>query len=152
MSMGFWSRLPCSPPGDLPNPRIELRPLMSPALAGRFFTTSAAWEASTYTWGSIKMYTHSDKNQVLKPSDLNSGIHSWGSGLPGYIIKQIIFPLKVRTSRPQSFSKLLNYPCLPLLPMEKSYQALLLMYNHSTSSSSHILTKTTESHTMTIFS
>lgn len=54
------------------------------------------------------MYTHSDKNQVLKPSDLNSGIHSWGSGLSGYIIKQIIFPLKVRTSRPQSFSKLLT--------------------------------------------
>lgn len=36
--------------------------------------------------------------------------------------------------------KFLNYPCLPLLLVEKSYQALL-MYNHSISSSSHILTK-----------
>ena len=26
---GYWSRLPCPPPGDLPNPGIELR---SPAL------------------------------------------------------------------------------------------------------------------------
>ena len=30
-----------SSPGDLPNPGIELVPLMSPALAGGFFTTSA---------------------------------------------------------------------------------------------------------------
>ena len=33
------------PPGDLPNPGIELVSLMSSALAGRFFTTSATWEA-----------------------------------------------------------------------------------------------------------
>ena len=32
-------------PGDLPNPGIEPASLMSPALAGRFFTTSATWEA-----------------------------------------------------------------------------------------------------------
>ena len=31
--------------GDLPNPGIEPTPLMSPALAGRFFTTSATREA-----------------------------------------------------------------------------------------------------------
>ena len=40
-SMGFsrqeyWSGLPFPSPGDLPDPRIEP---MSPALAGRFFTT-----------------------------------------------------------------------------------------------------------------
>ena len=40
-----WSGLPCPPPGDLPNPRIEPMSLMSPALAGRFFTASAIWEA-----------------------------------------------------------------------------------------------------------
>ena len=48
LSMGFsrrerWSGLPCPPPGDLPSGGIE--PLMSPALAGGFFTTSASWEA-----------------------------------------------------------------------------------------------------------
>ena len=44
LSMGFSrheyrSRLPFSPPGDLPNPGIEPVPLVSPKLAGRFFTT-----------------------------------------------------------------------------------------------------------------
>ena len=41
----YLSGLPCPPPGDLPNPGIKLMSLMSPALAGRFFTTSATWEA-----------------------------------------------------------------------------------------------------------
>ena len=49
-SMGFstqeyWSGLPFPAPGDLPDPGIEPTSLMSPALAGRFFTTSATWEA-----------------------------------------------------------------------------------------------------------
>ena len=41
----YWSGLPCPPPGDLPNPGIEPISLTSPALEGRFFTTSATWEA-----------------------------------------------------------------------------------------------------------
>ena len=50
LSMGFsrqecWSRLPCPPPGDLPEPGIEPASLKSPALADRFFTSSATWEA-----------------------------------------------------------------------------------------------------------
>ena len=50
LSMGFcrqkyWSGLLCLPPGDLPNPGIEPRALMSPALADGFFTASATWEA-----------------------------------------------------------------------------------------------------------
>ena len=40
----YLSGLPCPPPRDLPNPGIETSSLMSPALAGRFFTTSA-WKA-----------------------------------------------------------------------------------------------------------
>ena len=39
-----WSGLPCSPPGHLPDPGIEVTSLTSPALAGRFFTTSTTWE------------------------------------------------------------------------------------------------------------
>ena len=50
LSMGFsrqeyWSGLPFSSPGDLPNTRIEPRSLMSPVLAGGFFTISTTWEA-----------------------------------------------------------------------------------------------------------
>ena len=49
LSMGFsrqenWHGLPCAPPGHLPNPGMEPSSLMSPVLAGRFFTTRATWE------------------------------------------------------------------------------------------------------------
>ena len=47
----YWSGLPCPPPGDLPNPGIEPESLMSPALAGRFFTTSATWEVLPHFMG-----------------------------------------------------------------------------------------------------
>ena len=43
-----WVAMPSS--RDLPNPGIELSSLMSPALAGGFVTTSAAWEAHGYHW------------------------------------------------------------------------------------------------------
>ena len=50
LSMGssgqeYWSGLPCPLPGDLPDPGIEPATLLSPALAGKFFITSATWEA-----------------------------------------------------------------------------------------------------------
>ena len=41
----YWSGLPCPPPGDRPCPRIEPVSPASPALAGRFFTTSTTWKA-----------------------------------------------------------------------------------------------------------
>ena len=41
----YWSGLPFPPPGDRPDPGIEPMSLVPPALAGRFFTTSAIWEA-----------------------------------------------------------------------------------------------------------
>ena len=40
-----WVAMPS--PGHLPNPGIEPVSLTSPTLAGRFFTTSATWEATT---------------------------------------------------------------------------------------------------------
>ena len=53
LSMGFsrqeyyWNGLPCPPPGGLPDPGIEPASLLSLALAGRFFTTKATWEAQS---------------------------------------------------------------------------------------------------------
>ena len=41
----YWSGLSRPPPGDLSNPGMEPVSLTSPALAGRFFTTSTTWEA-----------------------------------------------------------------------------------------------------------
>ena len=40
----YWSWLPFPSPGHLPNPGTEPASLVSPALAGRFFCTSAFWE------------------------------------------------------------------------------------------------------------
>ena len=40
----YWSELLCPSPRDLPDPGVQPASLMSPALAGRFFTTSATWE------------------------------------------------------------------------------------------------------------
>ena len=50
LSMGFsrqeyWSLLPFTPPGNLPDPGIEPA---SPALAGGFLTSSATWKALDY--------------------------------------------------------------------------------------------------------
>ena len=50
LSMGFsrqeyWSGLSFPPPGDIPDPGFEPASFISPALGGRFFTTSTTWEA-----------------------------------------------------------------------------------------------------------
>ena len=55
LSMGFfrqeyWSGLSFPSPGRLPDPGIEPR---SPALAGRFFTTSAIWEAPSFPYSPL---------------------------------------------------------------------------------------------------
>ena len=61
LSMGFsgqeyWSGLPCPPLGDLPDPGFKPMSPMSPALAGRFFTTSATWdtEAGNFKSGTAR--------------------------------------------------------------------------------------------------
>ena len=55
LSMGFprqdyWSGFPFPSPGERSDPGIELRSVMSPALAGRFFTTSTTGEAPRYLY------------------------------------------------------------------------------------------------------
>ena len=44
-----WVAVP--PPGNLPDPGIEPASLLSPALAGRLFTTDTTWEAP---WGRFR--------------------------------------------------------------------------------------------------
>ena len=44
-TIGYWNGIPCPPPGDPVYLAMEPVPLMSPALVGGFFTTSATWEA-----------------------------------------------------------------------------------------------------------
>ena len=44
----YWSGLLCCPPGNLPNPGIELASLPSPALTGKFFISSTSWYILTH--------------------------------------------------------------------------------------------------------
>ena len=67
LSVGFfrqeyWSGLPCPPPGDVSDPGIKPTSLMSPALASRFFTSSATWEAP---YEITRGVTFRDRKQVV---------------------------------------------------------------------------------------
>ena len=52
---GYWSGLPFPSPEELPDPGIKLASLMSPALAGEFFTPSATWETLTQPYPNVQM-------------------------------------------------------------------------------------------------
>ena len=73
----YWSRLPCTAPGGLPNPGIELKSL---ALSCGFFTTSTIWEALFQPSLQLsKLGTQKDTALTvlgqclgLEPRDLNS--------------------------------------------------------------------------------
>ena len=54
-SQEYWSGVSFPTPGDLSNPGIKPTSLASPALSGRFFTTSATWEAP-FIWQEIKYF------------------------------------------------------------------------------------------------
>ena len=41
----YWSRVPFHTPGDLLDPGVKPTSLASPALIGRFFTSSTTWQA-----------------------------------------------------------------------------------------------------------
>ena len=72
----YWNVLPYSPPGDLPDPRIEPLFLKPPALAGSFFTTSATWEglnieeviykAPSESWLISKLYINNNSKKHKK--------------------------------------------------------------------------------------
>jgi len=53
----YWSGLPCPLPGDLSDPGIQPSSLKSPALAGRFFTTSTTGGSPTYTLPYVQYIT-----------------------------------------------------------------------------------------------
>jgi len=61
----YCSGLPCPPPGDLPNPGIEPSSLMSPALAGGFFTTNTTWETHSLSLLMMKWMGGREERQQL---------------------------------------------------------------------------------------
>ena len=63
----YWSGLPFPTSVSLPDPGIEPMSLTPPALASRFFTTSATWEALLYSPWSCK---ESDVTERLNSNKL----------------------------------------------------------------------------------
>ena len=77
----YWSGLPCSPPGDLPDTGIEPTSLMSPALTGSFFTSIPPWE----TKGTISsvQFSRSVVSYSLQPHELQHTRPPCPSPTPG---------------------------------------------------------------------
>ena len=65
----YWNGLPSPPPGDLPDSGIKPASLMSPALAGGFFTTGATWEVQKPTWQRWKCWATGHQSQGPGPCD-----------------------------------------------------------------------------------
>ena len=56
--------LPCPPPGDRPDPGIDLTSLVFLALAGRFFTTSSRWLCKVdFSWRIMKFVSYQHQAQ-----------------------------------------------------------------------------------------
>ena len=66
---GYRSELPCPPPGGLPDPGTEPRSLKSPALAGRFLTPGATWEAPGGSDGKASACNVGDPVSILGQED-----------------------------------------------------------------------------------
>ena len=101
----YWNGLPFPPPEDLLDPGIEPESLASSALAGRFFTNCATWEAINtgeiyFFWGNfpygqmhemiitVKAYYSHQKEQkcslecISWPLSSSTGFISHTSSLP----------------------------------------------------------------------
>ena len=78
----YWSGVPFPSPGNLPYPGIEPVSLMSPALAGGFFTTSATWEAQYTNKYIVFLYS------VTFPGGWDGKESACSAGDPGLILGQ----------------------------------------------------------------
>ena len=107
LSIGFsrqeyWSGLPCTPPGDLLDPGIKPESLTFPALADRFFTTSATWEAHSFiiqlqnVW--LKNW-RSESHSVMFDSLFPHGytVH----GILQALVEWVVFPFSRGCSQPK---------------------------------------------------
>ena len=92
LSMGFsrqeyWSRLPFPPLGDLPTPGIEPVSLSSSTMAGRFFTTSATWEAPLAKQNYNEVSSTPVRMAIIETSIYKTKMmeNTWRKGLPWWL-------------------------------------------------------------------
>ena len=84
--------LPCPPSGDLPDPGIEPRSLMAPALASRLFTTSATWEAHLLASDQIRSVAQSCPTLCLWVANCFSTIY-WENYFPLWVTLLILLQI-----------------------------------------------------------
>ena len=65
----YWSRLPCSHPGNLPDPGMEPMSLTSSAFGGGFSTTSATWSPLSWS-GCCSFHREALLEGILQRLDL----------------------------------------------------------------------------------
>ena len=61
----YWSGWPCPSPGDLPNTGVEPASPVYTVLAGRFFTTTATWEADSQSIADPDLSEFSSKKRQI---------------------------------------------------------------------------------------
>ena len=112
LSMGlsrqeYWNGFPCPSPGDLPDPGAKPLSLMSPALAGGFFATSATWVAPYLAGSASGLIGRASLGARYSPRD-SEGCRDHGLWLvqsfqcvsicslecPGHIMHEYKFPKK----------------------------------------------------------
>ena len=101
-------RVPCLPPGHLPDPRIEPASLMSPALAGGVFTTSATWKPTQDAEKTASLSSVPHTSQWKCPSRFHSNSSVKATCLlvlPAYVLGRVLFSRKAISL---SFSVLLD--------------------------------------------
>ena len=128
LSIGFsrqkyWSRLPCTPPGDLPDPGIEPESLVYPALADRFFTTSATWEAHSLIIQLQNIWLknwRSESHSVMFDSLYT--VH----GILQALVEWVVFPFSRGCSQPKDQTQVssMQTDSLPAEPQEKTKRRL----------------------------
>ena len=92
LSMGFsrqeyWSGLPYPSPGALPDSGIKSASLMSPALAGGFFATSATWKAHIDVHHNLKRNNLLLRNRLQKRKSSNFTMENHGRHSFNQVIK-----------------------------------------------------------------
>ena len=85
-SQEYWSGLPFFPPGAVSDPGIESASLMSPALAGRFFTTEPSGKPTVITSLKKERIFQRMKTKLSHGICLNggrNGIATWNNSFQG---------------------------------------------------------------------
>ena len=92
-----WSALPFPTPGDVPNTGIKPGFLMSPALAGGFFTTSTTWQVPPVRMAIIKKKITTN-NKCLRGCGKREPSCTVGGNVNWYTTMEnnVEIPLKIR--------------------------------------------------------